>query len=121
MKAKEKLMKDEIEFEDEIIVDCDSKEINAYISTENINLNKKFGLKYADDSYYDMYLNYKYLEGKTYIKIICVKAEERKSYIYTPNIEEQKMLIEKLKAYVKKVYKQNIKDFIKEIEEWEKE
>lgn len=121
LKSNEKITEDEIEFDDEIIMNYEEKEINAYISTENINLNKKFGLKYKEDSYYDIYLNYKYLEEKAYIEIVYVDDKNREYYIYNPTIEEQKMLIKQLKRYIKNVYKQSIKEFIEELEEWEKE
>lgn len=121
IKSNEKLTEDEIEFDDEIIMNYEEKEINAYISTENINLNKKFGLKYKEDSYYDIYLNYKYLEEKVYIEIVYVDDKNREYYTYNPTIEEQKMLIKQLKMYVKIIYNQSIKELIEELEEWEKE
>lgn len=117
LKSNEKITEDEIEFDDEIIMNYEEKEINAYISTENINLNKKFGLKYKEDSYYDIYLNYKYLEEKAYIEIVYVDDKNREYYIYTPTIEEQKMLIKQLKMYVKIIYNQSIKELIEELEE----
>lgn len=109
----------EIYFEDEII--AENKEISAYISTANIDLEEKFGLKYKDDMYYDMYLNYKYLEKKLYIEIIQVEDEKRNYYIYIPTEDEKNMLMKKLEDYIKGNYIQSVEEFIEEIEKEEED
>ena len=82
LKSNSMIEEKEIYFEEEII--AENKEISAYISIANIDLEEKFGLKYENDMYYDMYLNYKYLENKLYIEIIRVEDEKKKLlHIYT--------------------------------------
>lgn len=114
LKANSKIVQEEIEFEQEVQVEIDG--INAYISTANIDLNKKFGLQYEDDTYYDMYLNYNYLKNTIYIVIVHVSDESRKYYRYNPNHEERKVLIDKLNKYTKEKYNQTIEEFIQESE-----
>ena len=108
------IKENEIYFQDELI--SENKEINAYISTSNIDLKEKFGLKHKNDMYYDMYLNYKYLEKKLYIEIVKVEDEKRNYYIYIPTEGEKKMLMKKLEEYIEKNYNQSIEEFIKEVE-----
>lgn len=119
LNASSKILENEIEFADEVIIE--NKDINAYISSAYIDLNKKFGLKYEKDSYYDIYLNYKYLENKMYIEIVKVRDEDRQYYTYNPTTEEGKMLIEKLDRYIENLYKQNIKQFIDKANKLEEE
>lgn len=119
LNASSKILENEIEFADEVIIE--NKDINAYISSAYIDLNKKFGLKYEKDSYYDIYLNYKYLENKMYIEIVKVGDEDRQYYTYNPTTEEGKMLIEKLDRYIENLYKQNIKQFIDKANKLEEE
>lgn len=114
LKANSKIVQEEIEFEQEVLVEIDG--INAYISTANIDLNKKFDLQYEDDTYYDMYLNYNYLKNTIYIVIVHVSDESRKYYRYNPNHEERKVLIDKLNKYTKEKYNQTIEEFIQESE-----
>ena len=117
LKANSPIVQDEIKFEQEIMIENDG--INAYISTENINLNEKFNLEYKEDSYYDMYLKYNYIKNKIYIEIVYVSDESRKYYSYNPNSEERKILIYKLNEYIKETYNQTIEEFIQESEEME--
>ena len=119
IKANSMIEEKEIYFEDEII--AENKEISAYISTANIDLEEKFGLKYKDDMYYDMYLNYKYLEKKLYIEIIQVEDEKRNYYIYIPTEDEKNMLMKKLEDYIKGNYIQSVEEFIEEIEKEEED
>ncbi len=119
LKANSIIKENEIYFQDELI--SENKEINAYISTSNIDLKEKFGLKYKNDMYYDMYLNYKYLEKKLYIEIVKVEDEKRNYYIYIPTEGEKKMLMKKLEEYIEKNYNQSIEEFIKEVEKEEEE
>lgn len=119
IKANNELKDGEIEFEDEIFIE--GKEINAYIKTSNINLEDKFNLKYKDDSYYDMYLNYNYAKDKVNIEIVFVSDSERKYYYYLPNSREKDVLIRNLERYIKEEYNQTIKKFIKEYEEEEEQ
>lgn len=119
LKANSMIEEKEIYFEDEII--AENKEISAYISTANIDLEEKFGLKYKEDMYYDMYLNYKYLEKKLYIEIIQVEDEKRNYYIYIPTEDEKNMLMKKLEDYIKGNYIQSVEEFIEEIEKEEED
>lgn len=119
IKANSILLENEIEFIEEVIIE--EQKINAYVSTEHLNIEEKFGLKYEDDIYYDMYLNYKYLENKVFIDIVKVEDKGRKYYTYNPTKKEEKMLIKKLETYIEKTYNQNIKDFIFNAEEVEED
>lgn len=114
LKANSQIVQDEIEFEQEVMIEADG--INAYISTANIDLNKKFNLKYEEDTYYDMYLNYNYLKNNIYIVIVHVSDESRRYYRYNPNHEERKVLMDKLNKYIKETYNQTIEEFIQESE-----
>ena len=114
LKANSQIVQDEIEFEQEVMIEIDG--INAYISTANIDLNKKFNLKYEENTYYDMYLNYNYLKNNIYIVIVCVSDETRTYYRYKPNHEERQVLMDKLKKYIKETYNQTIEEFIQESE-----
>lgn len=114
LKANSQIVQDEIEFEQEVMIEADG--INAYISTANIDLNKKFNLRYEKDTYYDMYLNYNYLKNNIYIVIVHVSDESRKYYRYNPNREERKVLMDKLNKYIKEIYNQTIEEFIQESE-----
>ena len=114
LKANSKIVQEEIEFEQEVMIEIDG--ISAYISTANIDLNKKFGLQYEEDTYYDMYLNSNYLKNTIYIVIVHVSDESRKYYRYDPSHEERKMLMDKLNKYIKEKYNQTIEEFIQESE-----
>lgn len=107
LKSKTELVEKNIEFEDEVIIDTKRKKINLYISTSKLDLKEKFDLRYKEDSYYDMYLNYYYSEKRLLIEIILVNDYNRKYYIYKPNEKELEILKVKMEDYIKEIYRKN--------------